>query len=346
MSTPTHPEHCPPRSTESTMSTTSTTVVAPFRMAFILLDDLQRWEHPLRPEDVTHVSRLEEHLISYGLLHPLVVDARHRVIAGNHRWKALTHLRESKPDIFQAQFPDGRIPAMVLPFDADEDIELTFGLMASENLCRKDPSPEEIVVAREYLRAQGYHVDAGRPPEGQKPIRTILAQILGCTERQVKRGLQVARAKARAAERALPVPPRANVTDEEEEEVEPIDQDVLDSDVRAHEVDSNTRSLPSDEATVPSRPSHIRETEDLTTKADEDRPPTRESASACEASVEQFASATSRVMVAVAQPLSLSTIIATVAGLTQNELIEFDAWYMEFRKVRVQDEEEASDPLK
>jgi hypothetical protein len=184
------------------------------RYKLVSMEDLAVWEHHFRQTDTVHTASLRDNITAMGMLHPLVVDSQMRVIAGVHRFWALDEMKETENGEFLRQFPDGLVPVTMLPFNADEKTDKAFEVMASENMIRKDPTPEDIMKAREFLESQNYATGPGRPKKGMKAASAVMATLLGCTPRAIKKGLHVAKLASAPATRA------AAVTGEEDESPE------------------------------------------------------------------------------------------------------------------------------
>jgi ParB-like chromosome segregation protein Spo0J len=85
-------------------------------------------------KDLGDLESLAESLQAVGLLHPVVIDARNRLIAGQRRLEAAKLLGWRT------------IPVTVIDLDA-----LTLGEFA-ENACRKDFTPSEIAAIAKVVR--------------------------------------------------------------------------------------------------------------------------------------------------------------------------------------------------
>lgn len=158
--------------------------------ARLSLDDIQ--DRPLgdtREIDPNHVADLAESIGALGLIEPLVVDSKNRLLAGAHRRAAILHLREERPEVFLAKFPNNEIPVQVMDLDAEANPDLALAIEAAENEKRRDYTPAEIRAIAERLRAAGYEELKGRPKQGQKPLMPALSVVVGKSMRTVQRHL-------------------------------------------------------------------------------------------------------------------------------------------------------------
>ena len=136
-----------------------------------------------------HVDQLAESIAVLGLIEPLVVDMRGRLLAGGHRKAAILQIREQKPEAYSQQFPDDMIPVRVMPFDADEEPDRALQIEISENEKRRDYTPAEVRSLADRLRSAGYIDTPGRPTKGEKRLRPALEVIVGKSLRSVRRYL-------------------------------------------------------------------------------------------------------------------------------------------------------------
>lgn len=90
----------------------------------------------------------------YGLLHPVVVDADHRLIAGQRRLVAWQKVHGCEP-----------IPASVIA--ADDPL----GAEVDENVCRLDLRPRERLAVADHMQAlaKANPERFGKPPKGEGP---------------------------------------------------------------------------------------------------------------------------------------------------------------------------------
>jgi ParB family chromosome partitioning protein len=139
-----------------------------------------------------HVAELAESIAVLGLLEPLVVDRRGRLLAGGHRKAAILLVQEQSPDAYSKHFPHDSIPVRILNFDAEEDPAQALQVEVTENEKRRDYTPAEVRSLAERLRSAGYMEVKGRPAKGEKALRPALEVIIGKSIRTVRRYLNEA----------------------------------------------------------------------------------------------------------------------------------------------------------
>jgi ParB family chromosome partitioning protein len=135
-----------------------------------------------------HVTELAESIAALGLIEPLVVDAKQRLLAGAHRKAAILLLQQSQPEIFTERFPDG-VPIYRIDFDSEAEPERALAIEAAENEKRRDYTPAEIRSIADKLRSAGYEDVKGRPKQGQKPLMPALSVVVGKSKRHLRRQL-------------------------------------------------------------------------------------------------------------------------------------------------------------
>lgn len=142
-----------------------------------------------REIDAKHVADLADSIEALGLIEPLVIDNKNRLLAGAHRRAAILHLRETQPTVYAERFPDHQVPIQVMALDSEADPDLALAIEAAENEKRRDYTPAEIRALAEKLRAAGYEDLKGRPKRGQKPLMPALSVVVGKSMRTVQRHL-------------------------------------------------------------------------------------------------------------------------------------------------------------
>jgi ParB family chromosome partitioning protein len=135
-----------------------------------------------------HVAELAESIAALGLIEPLVVDAKQRLLAGAHRKAAILLLQQSQPEVFAERFPDG-VPIYRIDFDSESEPERALAIEAAENEKRRDYTPAEIRAIADKLRSAGYEEVKGRPKQGQKPLMPALSVVVGKSKRHLRRQL-------------------------------------------------------------------------------------------------------------------------------------------------------------
>jgi ParB family chromosome partitioning protein len=173
--------------------------------------DLERIEpRPVSTRQLNqeHVESLSESIAALGLIEPLVVDRRLRLVAGAHRLAAIQHLKESQPEAFQRHFGEG-VPVWLLSFDAQERPEDALAVEVAENEHRRDYTREEALGLADRLRQAGYRDVPGRPGREEKALGPALQVVLGKSLRTVRRLLANERAPQApvAVERGAGEPP-------------------------------------------------------------------------------------------------------------------------------------------
>lgn len=149
-----------------------------------------------RPLNPAHVEELANSIAVVGLIAPIAVDSRGRLLAGGHRRAAILDLQERHPDAFAVQFPGGQVPIRRYDFDSQVEPEKALAIEASENEKRKDYTAAEVRAIAERLRAAGYRDAPGKPKKGEKALRPALELIIGKSIRQVRRYLNVSENEA------------------------------------------------------------------------------------------------------------------------------------------------------
>ena len=136
-----------------------------------------------------HVEDLMMSIAVLGLLEPVVVDSRGRLLAGGHRKAAIHLLKERMPVEYAEHFPNDLVPVRTLGFDADREPDLALQVEVAENEKRRDYTRAEVKVLAERLKSAGYSDTQGRPVKGDKPLRPALQVIIGKSIRTVQRYL-------------------------------------------------------------------------------------------------------------------------------------------------------------
>lgn len=155
-----------------------------------------------------------------GLIQPIAIDRHGRLLAGDHRRRALQILREvsGNRERLQQLLPDADadmaqkalsawerlgldagVPVHRMDVDGEREPELAKAIELAENTNREDFTKEEVKKAWEQLRDAGYRDVVGRPKVGEKAMRPELALIFGKSLRTITSYLSEFRA---AEERA------------------------------------------------------------------------------------------------------------------------------------------------
>lgn len=175
----------------------------------------------LRPPVPEHVVTMAETIATVGLLHPVVLDAHKRLLAGRHRIEAFRLLRIPDPEqrvaaladlagvsgalpprlqplaervraldlaAFARHHPQGTIPARIRSdLDAERDPESARKAEVAENDIRRDFTRDEILAYAAQLRAAGFDDQPGRPRKGTRALVPALVGIVGKSRRTVLR---------------------------------------------------------------------------------------------------------------------------------------------------------------
>jgi ParB family transcriptional regulator, chromosome partitioning protein len=137
-----------------------------------------------------HVEDLMLSIATLGLLEPLVLDRRQRLLAGGHRKAAIHLLKEKMPGAYAEHFPQELVPVRILDFDADQNSDLALQIEIAENEIRRDYTAKEVRTLAERLKAAGYVDPKGRPAAGEKALRPALQVIIGKSIRTIQRYLK------------------------------------------------------------------------------------------------------------------------------------------------------------
>lgn len=139
-----------------------------------------------------YIEKLASSIAEYGLFHPLVIDAKNKVICGRHRFHALNHLRTHNPERFAFHFPNGIVPARAYPYERAQDHNRARMMEIIENEDRRDYTPAEIRHIVEMLRVD--HLNTrGRPSAeevGAPRLLETLELIFNKSRATVKRYLK------------------------------------------------------------------------------------------------------------------------------------------------------------
>ena len=196
----------------------------------------------LRPDGDTrminfdHVFEIALSIHEVGLIEPIVVDRHHSLIAGAHRLWALKLLnmqtRGQTINRFKAMARhmgglDGykkihrkldeniqrlplevtynfeRVPVRVYDFDVQENIDQALQIEISENAQRRDYTSEEVLSLYHLLITKGFTDSRGRPKQGQRPVKPMIATIIGQSVRTVKRKLDQSMAEQTATPKQI-----------------------------------------------------------------------------------------------------------------------------------------------
>lgn len=136
-----------------------------------------------------HINKLAESIGIFGLLEPLVVDRKGRLLAGGHRRAAIIQVQQESPEVYSQQFPNDLVPVRIIDFDAEDTPELALQIEVTENEKRRDYTATEVRSLAQRLLDAGYMDVKGRPTKGEKALRPALEVIIGKSIRTVRRYL-------------------------------------------------------------------------------------------------------------------------------------------------------------
>lgn len=149
-----------------------------------------------RPLDPVHVKELTESLAIVGLIQPLVVDQKGRLLAGGHRRAALLILKETQPEAWKQFFPQDAVPVRMFNFDSAADAERALQIETTENEKRLDYTPEQVRALADRFREAGYADKRGGQVQGAKQLTPTLMEIVGKSRRTIKAYLAAEDTKA------------------------------------------------------------------------------------------------------------------------------------------------------
>jgi ParB family transcriptional regulator, chromosome partitioning protein len=165
-----------------------------------------------------HVLDLAESIAALGLLEPLVIDRKFRLLAGAHRWVAAQLLAIADPEervarwagiaaiawpcsdptveqlatferirSLPASVQPAKVPVRIVDVDAEAEGERAFAIEVAENEKRRDYTKVEVEALAERLSKAGYRISRGKPKAGERALGPALAVIIGKSERTVRR---------------------------------------------------------------------------------------------------------------------------------------------------------------
>lgn len=128
------------------------------------------------------VDALAESLDALGLLEPLVVDRRGRLLAGKTRLLALRRLQAKDPRRW------GMVPVRrMVDLDAEADAGRALAVEIAENEQRKDYTAAEVRGLADRLKAAGFRATPGRPRKGTRALLPALGAVVGKSKRHLLR---------------------------------------------------------------------------------------------------------------------------------------------------------------
>jgi len=170
----------------------------------------------LRPVYDDKARVLAGNIALFGIIQPIAVDVNNRLLAGDHRRRALGMLREVAewPDRAPQLLPglddetlskamtawrrfeyDVGVPVHRVAIDATSDPASAKAIELSENTLRENFTKEEIKNAYKTLIAAGYRHTVGRPKKGEKAIGPQLELLYGRGSRTITKYIAEVRAE-------------------------------------------------------------------------------------------------------------------------------------------------------
>ena len=168
-----------------------------------------------------HLVTLAESISRLGLITPITVDSRSRLIAGGHRRAALRLLALPAGEREQALrahheayaaanrtglaasqlrglcarlqgLPQrtGPVPVYLMAVDAGAEPELALRIEVAENEHRRQYTREQVLALARRLRASGFKDTPGRPKAGERALRPELIEVFGISRATVSRYLR------------------------------------------------------------------------------------------------------------------------------------------------------------
>ncbi len=157
--------------------------------ATISLEKIKDREVDTRPISDEHVISLSESITALGLIEPIVIDQKGRLLAGAHRLASVRLLKQDHGDAYDKHFPEDAIPVRIMPFDADQEPNKALECEVAENEHRRDYTVKEVRELAERLKSAGYLATRGRPQKGEKALVPALQVIVGKSRRTLTRYL-------------------------------------------------------------------------------------------------------------------------------------------------------------
>jgi len=118
-------------------------------------------------------------LDALGLVEPLAVDSRGRLLAGKTRLIALRRLAAKDPERWRL------VPVRRFDFDAEADTARALAVEVAENEQRRDYTAAEVKALAERLQAAGFRATPGRPRKGERAMLPALGALVGLHKRQL-----------------------------------------------------------------------------------------------------------------------------------------------------------------
>jgi ParB family chromosome partitioning protein len=192
---------------------------------------LDRMTADARALNPAHLVTLAESISRLGLITPITVDSRSRLIAGGHRRAALRLLELAGDEREQAfrlhldgfaasaahpgwdapasralrarllSLPQrsGPVPVYLMAVDAGAEPDLALRIEVAENEHRTQYTREQVLALARRLRDSGIKDTPGRPQAGERSLRPELIEVFGISRATVSRYLRQASAEGAAS---------------------------------------------------------------------------------------------------------------------------------------------------
>jgi ParB-like chromosome segregation protein Spo0J len=213
---------------------TGTLSLSPGPTSIDVSDILLRKNQDTRTLNAAHIVMLAESISVLGLLEPIVVDTKGRLLAGAHRLAAVqllaiddelmrendflnragynsktadrdptgeqTSLAQRVNNIdtkeFSDLYPKSKIPVIVVDVSGRDSKTVPLAIEAAENNVRRQYSPDDIKALAARYKEAGYVMSSGgRPKKGEKTVMNALEAALGCSKRKIQRILYPPKSK-------------------------------------------------------------------------------------------------------------------------------------------------------
>ncbi len=195
--------------------------VLPQTVAIVPLATITMRQENTRAINAEHAVHLMISVLAVGLIEPIAVDKHNRLLAGLHRYSACAVLAESDADLRRARaaellgldvahsadrelldfigeidaaacqraLPKASVPVRRYEFDAETEPEKALAVEIAENEIRRDYTAKEVRDWHRRLVEGGYISRVGRPRRWQQSATQALADIVGKSDRTIRRML-------------------------------------------------------------------------------------------------------------------------------------------------------------
>ena len=159
-------------------------------LTVINMSQIKQRDDDTRKLDLKHVQALQDSIIQMGLLQPIVVDQKNKLLAGGHRLAAIQKMKGDRPEDFVIKFPGELVPVRVISIARSTGIG-ALQVELAENEQRRDYTEDELKVIIQRLQEAGYSMaKGGKINDKNKHITRAISSLLGKSERQARRILR------------------------------------------------------------------------------------------------------------------------------------------------------------